>query len=97
MSDEKTTNEKEPVWTEEVKVAGEDLLKTVKEIIHEAAVRRIVVRNAEKRIFLEIPVVLGVAGIALFPAYAAIAAIAALVTDCSIIVERVGDKPESTA
>ena len=76
-------------WTEEFVVAGEELVETVKELIHEANVRRIIVKNKEKRILLEIPLVLGVAGIALFHVYSALALIAALVADCTITVERV--------
>lgn len=84
----------ERVWTEELKVAGKDLLETVMSLVHEATVRRIVIRNSEKRILLEIPIVLGVAGIALLPAYAALGLIAALVADCSILVERVEEAPK---
>lgn len=76
-------------WTEEFVVAGEELVETVKELIHEANVRRIVVKNKEKRILFEIPLVLGVAGIAWLPIYSALALIAALVSDCTITVERV--------
>ena len=77
-------------WTEEFVVAGEELVDTVKELIHEANVRRIIVKNEEKRILLEIPLVLGVAGILMLPAvYSALALIAALVSDCTITVERV--------
>lgn len=76
-------------WTEEFVVAGEELVETVRELIHEANVRRIIVKNKEKRVLLEIPLVLGVAGIALFHVYSALALIAALVADCTITVERI--------
>ena len=96
--DEETTAEgqsgNERVWTEELKVAGKDLLDTVMSLVHEATVRRIVIRNADKRILFEIPIVLGVAGIALLPVYSALALIAALVADCSILVERVEETPK---
>jgi hypothetical protein len=92
---EEVHTEDETVWTEEVKVAGKDLWETLKGLFHEVNVRRIVIKNEEKRVLLEIPIVLGVAGIALLPWWSAIALIAALVTDCSILVERVGDKPET--
>lgn len=82
-------------WTEEVKVASEELVETVKKLIHEAGVRRIIVKNSEKRTLIEIPLVLGLAGIALLPVYSALALIAALVTDCSILVERV--EPETNS
>jgi hypothetical protein len=85
----------ERVWTEEIRVAGEELVKTVKQLLHEATVRRIVIRNADKRILFEIPIVLGVAGIALLPMWTALALIAALVADCSIVVERAEKAPAS--
>jgi hypothetical protein len=76
-------------WTEEFVVASEELVETVKKLIREANVRRIIVKNKEKRILFEIPLVVGVAGIALFHVYSALALIAALVADCTITVERV--------
>ncbi|MBP7999827.1 MAG: DUF4342 domain-containing protein [Chloroflexi bacterium] len=92
-----TNHEEQVTWTEEFKVAGQDLWNTVKSLFHEVNVRRIILKNEEKRVLLEIPIVLGVAGIAFFPWWSAIALIAALVTDCSIMVERVGDKPPAAA
>jgi hypothetical protein len=76
-------------WTEEFTVAGEELVSTVKQLVHEANVRRIVVQNREKRILFEIPLVLGLTGIALLPIYSALALSAALVADCTIKVERI--------
>jgi hypothetical protein len=82
-------------WTEEVKVASEELVETVKKLLHEAGVRRIIVKNSEKRTLLEIPLVLGLAGIALLPVYTALALIAALATDCSILVGRIEPEAKS--
>lgn len=82
-------------WTEEFVVAGEELVNTIKQLVQEAGVRRIVIKNEAQRIYLEIPLVLGVAGIALLPVYSAVALIAALVADCTITVERVEKAPES--
>jgi hypothetical protein len=76
-------------WTEEFVVAGEELVEMVKQLIHEANVRRIIVKNEEQRILLEIPLVVGVVGIAWLPLYASLALIAALVSNCTITVERV--------
>ncbi len=47
-------------FTEELKVEGKELVDTVKRIIHEGNVRRVVVRNAEGRTVLDIPVNAGV-------------------------------------
>jgi hypothetical protein len=87
--------ENESAWTEEIKVAGKDLWETLKGLFHEVNVRRIIIKNEDKRVLLEIPIVLGVAGIALLPWWSAVALIAALVTDCSIVVERVGEQPNA--
>jgi hypothetical protein len=89
---EEEGDEKE--WVEEMKVSGDQLLETVKGLIREAGVRRIVIQNSQDRVLLEIPLVFGLAGIALLPVYSAIALFAALVADCSILVERVGEEPK---
>ncbi len=74
--------------SEEFVVKGEELVETVKRLAREAGVRRIVVRNKNGKTLIEIPIVLGVAGIALLPAWSALALIAALVTECSIVVMK---------
>lgn len=79
-------------WTEEIAVAGSELWNTVMKLAHEATVRRIVVKNEKHDIHFEVPMLVGVAGIALLPAYAALGVIALLVTDCSILVERREEK-----
>lgn len=84
-------------WTEEFVVAGGELVDMVKRLVHETNVRRIVVKNEARNIHLELPLLLGVAGIAMLPAYTALALIAALVTDCKILVERVEKAPEASA
>jgi hypothetical protein len=81
-------------WVEEMKVSGDQLLETVKGLIREAGVRRIVIQNSQDRVLLEIPLVAGLAGIALLPVYSAIALFVALVADCKILVERVGEEPK---
>lgn len=73
---------------EEFKVNGEELLKKVKDLIAEGNVRRIIVKNKEGKILIEVPLTIGVVGALLAPPLAAIGAIAALVTECTIIVER---------
>ncbi len=76
-------------WTEEFTVAGEELLDTVRGLVREVGVRRIIIKNEQKRVLFEIPLFMGLAGIALLPVYASIALTAALVADCTIAVERV--------
>ena len=84
MSEEKT-------FTEEIKTTGEQLLAKVKELVREGNVRRIIVKNEEGKTLVEIPLTLGVVGALLLPVAAAVGAIAALVTDCTIVVERIED------
>jgi len=74
--------------TEEFSVNGEELLARVKELIHEGNVRRLIIRNEAGTTLIEVPLTVGLAGVALLPVWAAVGAIAALATDCSIVVER---------
>ncbi len=76
------------VWTEEIKVQGDELVAKVKELVHEGNVRRLTIKNEEGRTLVEIPLTVGVIGALLLPVWAALGAIAALVTDCTISVEK---------
>ncbi len=87
----------EKTYTERFKLTGETLMGKVKEVIHEGNVRRLVIRNEEEKILIEIPLTVGAVGVLLAPVAAAIGAIAALVTHCTIEVERVGEKPPEKA
>jgi phage-related minor tail protein len=73
-------------------VAGDELLKKIKEIIHEGNVNRIIIKNEEGKTYLEIPITIGVIGAVLAPVFAAIGALAALAARFTIEVERVEDK-----
>ena len=79
----------ERVRVDEYQVTGDNLLGKVKELVHEGNIRRIIIKNEEGKRLIEIPLTLGVVGIALLPVWAAIGAIAALVSDCTILVEKV--------
>jgi hypothetical protein len=72
---------------ETFKVKGEDLLKRVKEIIHQGNVRRVVIKQGSRTV-VEFPVTVGVVGAIAAPALAALGALAALLTECTIEVER---------
>jgi CBS domain-containing protein len=76
------------VSTEEFSVSSDDLVKKVKDILHEGNVNRIIVRDDQGRLLLELPAAAGLIGVILAPWLAALGAIAALVTECSISVER---------
>lgn len=73
---------------EEFKVAGEDVVRTVKKLIAEGNARRIIIKNEAGETFIEFPLTVGALGALLAPAFAALGAAAALVAKCTIVVER---------
>ena len=79
----------EPKTTrQELQVMGEHLLTTVKKLIHEGNVRRIIIKQEEHTI-AEFPLTVGVVSVVLAPALAAVGAMSALLTHCTLEVERV--------
>lgn len=76
---------------EEYSVSSDDLVKKIKELIHEGNVTRITVKDEKGETLLEIPVTVGVIGALLAPWAAALGVIAAMATRCRIIVERRAD------
>lgn len=78
--------------TESHKVSGEGLVAKVKELVREGNVRRIKVKNDEGRTLLEIPLTVGVVGMALIPVWVALGAIAALAADYTLEIERRSEK-----
>ena len=80
------TEHKKP--TEEFVVDGEKLISKVKELIKEGNVTRIIIKDREDKVLVELPVTIGVVGVILAPVLAALGAIAALVTECKIVVVR---------
>ncbi|MCC3511250.1 MAG: DUF4342 domain-containing protein [Microcoleus sp. PH2017_17_BER_D_A] len=89
---ETPTYTQDKVSVEELKINGEDLVAKVKELIHEGSIRRLILKNEEGRILVEVPLTVGVVGgvisAALFPVIAAVGAIGALVAHMTIIIER---------
>jgi len=75
----------------EFKVKGEELLKKIKELIHEGNVRRLIIKSEEGKTYLEIPVAVGVVGAIIAPVLAAVGAIAALAASFTIEVVRKED------
>ncbi|HEX2493093.1 MAG TPA: DUF4342 domain-containing protein [Steroidobacter sp.] len=74
--------------SEEFQFSGDSLLARVKDIVHAGNVRRIVIKNEEGKILVDIPLTVGVVGTLLAPQLAAIGAIAALVLKGSIVIEK---------
>jgi hypothetical protein len=85
MTDKKST-------FEQFEVAGDKLVDTVKNLIHEGNVRRIILKREDGSSILEIPVNAGLVGIALTvaiaPVLVAIGAIAAVLSQVTLVVER---------
>ena len=75
--------------TEEFRVDGEELLSRIKTLVKEGNIRRITIKNKEGKTVFEIPLTFGVVGALIAPQLAAIGAIAALVTEATVVVEKV--------
>lgn len=86
------------VTIEEMKVAANQLVDRVKELIKEGRTRRVTIKKGD-HVYMEIPLTVGIGGamatIWLAPALAAVGAIAALVSDVELVIERV-EETEST-
>ena len=76
---------------ERIKVTSEKLLTTVKKLVHEGNVRRIVLKNDQDKTIFEIPLTVGVVGAMLLPLWVALGAVAALAADFTLEIERVDD------
>ncbi len=73
---------------DEFKVAAGNLKATLKKLIREGNVRRIIVRNSTGRTLLDMPLNAGIAGAVLLPFWAAVAGIVALAKEFTVVVER---------
>jgi len=98
MAEEKT--EKQHRFTEQIEIAGQDLVERVKEILAEGNVRQLRIKAADGDVFFETPLTIGViagGAVALAaPWLAILAVIAALVTRVQIEVMR-EDENEAAA
>ena len=86
---EKTT---EKIGVEEFSISGDALGTKIKELIHQGNIRRIIIKNEEGHILIEIPLTVGVVGgvisAAFFPIMAAVGSIGAMVAHLTIVVEK---------
>ena len=81
--------DEEKIRKEEFAISGEKLVSTVKKLVRQGNIRRVTIKNKEGKTLIEIPLTFGVVGALFLPTLAAIGAIAALVTECTIVVEKV--------
>lgn len=79
-------------WTEEIEVAGNELVEKVKELIQDSSATRLIIRKPSGDVLMEVPIVAGAAvggAITLFlPVIAAIGAMAALLAQFKIEIVR---------
>ena len=80
-------------WYEEIKILGRDLVDTVRKLIHEGTVRRIIIKDEKGNTFLEIPLSIATIGVIAMPVLAGLGALAALVANFTLVVERSGEPP----
>jgi hypothetical protein len=86
------TGKTERTWTEEIEVAGSELVDHIKELVKAGNVRKVVLRTPDGKMLLEIPLTAGaVAGgvvVLVAPVLAALGAMAALVAKVKVEVIR---------
>ncbi|WP_412062585.1 DUF4342 domain-containing protein [Rubrivirga sp. IMCC45206] len=84
---------------EELKVASNQVVDKVRELIEDANVKRITIQR-EGKVLLEIPLTVGVgagaAALLLNPVLSAVGALAALVSDITLVIERTDDAPPAS-
>ncbi|MEL6136317.1 MAG: DUF4342 domain-containing protein [Cyanobacteria bacterium J06626_23] len=87
-----TDNPPTETQVEEFSISGDTLMDKVQELIRESNVRRVLVKNPDGRVLLEVPLTAGLVGgavgIAFFAPFVAIAAVAGMVARFTLVVER---------
>lgn len=83
----------ERVASEEFKIAGEELVGKVKELIQQGNVRRVIIKNENGHTLIEMPLNVGVIGsaigAAIAPVIVAVGVIGAMVAHLTLVIERV--------
>ena len=91
----KQPKDTEKSWSEEIVVAGSELVERIKSIAQEGNVRRLIIRKPSGEALLEIPLTAGVVAggglILLAPVIAALGALAALLAEVKVEIVRVDD------
>jgi Domain of unknown function (DUF4342) len=84
-------------WVEEIDIAGRDLVERMQHLLREGNVRRVILRDPNDNVLIEVPLPVGVAvgGVVVLaaPVLAALGAIAALVTNFRLQVVRADEPP----
>ncbi len=90
-SDEKSKEQK--TWEEYLHVDSDEIVGKVQELIREATVRKITIKDENGKTLLTIPLYAGFASLLIFGPWNALALMAAWVAKFSIIIER--EAPEA--
>jgi hypothetical protein len=69
------------------------VIAKIEELIQEGNARRVRVNDARGTTVIEVPLTVGLVGVALVPVWAALGAIAAIAADFTIEVEKRGETP----
>lgn len=77
-------------FTEELKVTGADLVDTLKKLLHEGNINRIIVRDPRGTELLNLPVNGVLVVTLLLPILTALGAVVAMAMDYTVVVERNG-------
>ena len=84
--------EEEHTFTEQIEIAASELVERTKELINEGNVLRLIIRNQDDEVLLEVPLTTGVAvgGVVTLvaPVLAALGALAALLTHVKVEIVR---------
>lgn len=91
--DTDTTGDTAPdTQVEEFSISGDNLMSKVQELLHESNIRRILIKNSNGQVVLDIPLTAGLVGgavgITFFAPLVAVAAIAGMVARFTLVVER---------
>lgn len=88
----KHENKNGKTWSEEIEIAGSQLVERVKDLLEESSVRRLIIRRPNGEVLLEVPLAAGAAvgGVltVFAPLLAAIGAMAALVAQFKVEIVR---------
>ena len=92
MDDETPKRKAQRDWVEEMEVAGSELVERVKALVAEGNVRRLIIRNANNEVLIEVPltpaVVVGGVATVFHPVLAALGTMAALIAKLKIEIVR---------
>lgn len=84
-------------WTEEIVIAGNQLVERVEQLVAEGNVRRLIIRKSSGKTLLNIPLTAGVAVGGVFaimaPLLTALGALAALVAEIKLEIIHTGKPP----